>query len=276
MSHIKSFDWISEHINDENVRIVDCRFQLNDATAGEVAYRTVHLPNSAYMSLEKDLASPALHHGGRHPLPDIEILSEKLSSIGIDEKVTVVVYDDQNGAMASRLWWILRYLGHEKVFVMNGSYSTWEQKGFQVDSTIPTFQRRMFKPRIHSDMLVTVDEVRACLNNPNFTLIDSREAKRYKGLEEPIDSIAGHIPGALNLFWLDNSNHEGTWNEQKLQKKRLDHLPKDQSIIVYCGSGVTACPNVLALKEAGFKDVLLYAGSWSDWISYEDNPIAKE
>jgi thiosulfate/3-mercaptopyruvate sulfurtransferase len=274
MRYVKSFEWVIEHIHDVNIRIVDCRFQLNDPKAGEAAYQTSHIPNAVYVNLETNLSGQISEHGGRHPLPDIGELSEKLSQLGIDEKVTVIAYDDQNGAMASRLWWLLQYLGHEQVFVMSGSFSKWIDKGLPTDTKVPSFQRKNFHPKLQSHMLVSVNEVRENLNNPNTTLIDSREEKRYRGLEEPIDKIAGHIPGALNSFWQESIEKDGTWKDHLSQSERFQKIPKEQQVIVYCGSGVTACPNVLSLTEAGYKNVKLYLGSWSDWISYPDNPIS--
>ncbi|MBM7661356.1 thiosulfate/3-mercaptopyruvate sulfurtransferase [Bacillus mesophilus] len=275
MSHLKSMDWVAQHLNDENVRLIDCRFQLNNPQAGIDAYNRSHLPNAVYLDLEKDLSGPVKEHGGRHPLPNIEELANKLSQLGIDEKVTVVAYDDQNGAMASRCWWLLNYLGHENVFIMNGSFKSWENQQLPLSSEVPKMTKRNFRPTIQDQLLVSVDDVKSSLNNQHLTLIDSREEPRFKGEVEPIDKIAGHIPGALNYFWQDNINSGGTWKDSKDHEKRFEEIPKHQSIIVYCGSGVTACPNILALKEAGYKDVKLYAGSWSDWITYKDHPIGK-
>jgi thiosulfate/3-mercaptopyruvate sulfurtransferase len=273
MSFLKSFDWTLEHLDHPSVRIVDCRFQLSNSKVGAESYTVSHLPNAVYLNLEKDLSGPVKQHGGRHPLPDLDELSETLSRLGIDENVTVVAYDDQNGAMASRLWWILQYLGHQNSFVLNGSYQSWRQKGLPVDSAIPAFERRNFKPQPRLDMMATVHDVRDSLENRDIALIDSREEKRFKGIEEPIDKVAGHIPGALHYFWQDSLQQDGSWNEKNVLEERFQDLSKNQPIIVYCGSGVTACPNVLALKEAGFQDVKLYVGSWSDWISYSDHPI---
>jgi thiosulfate/3-mercaptopyruvate sulfurtransferase len=156
---------------------------------------------------------------------------------------------------------------------LNGSYQGWRQKGLPVDSAIPAFERRNFKPQPRLDMMATVHDVRNSLENRDIALIDSREEKRFKGIEEPIDKVAGHIPGALHYFWQDSLQQDGSWNEKNVLEERFQDLSKNQPIIVYCGSGVTACPNVLALKEAGFQDVKLYVGSWSDWISYSDHPI---
>jgi thiosulfate/3-mercaptopyruvate sulfurtransferase len=276
MSYLRSFDWALEHLNHQSVRFVDCRFQLSDPLVGAESYVASHLPNAVYLNLDKDLSGPVKQHGGRHPLPDLVELCETLSSMGIDENVTVLAYDDQNGAMASRLWWILQYLGHQNAFVLNGSYQSWRQKGLPVESDLPAFERRNFKPKPRLDMMATVHDVRNSLENQDIVLIDSREEKRFKGIDEPIDKVAGHIPGALHYFWQDSIQQDGSWNEKNVQEERFQDLSKNQPIIVYCGSGVTACPNVLALKEAGFQDVKLYIGSWSDWISYSDHPIESE
>jgi thiosulfate/3-mercaptopyruvate sulfurtransferase len=275
MRYVKSLEWVRDHIDNAGVRIVDCRFQLNNPTAGERAYELSHIPNAVYLNLDTDLSSPVTEHGGRHPLPNLDEFAEKLSTFGIDENVTVIAYDDQNGAMASRLWWLLHYIGHEQVFVMSGSFHMWVERGFPIDTKVPSFDKRNFKLHIQSHLLASTDEVRERLNDKTTTLIDSREEIRYKGIAEPIDKIAGHIPGAVNYFWQDGIESDGKWKDQNAQAHRFRHVPKDQQVIVYCGSGVTACPNVLSLKEAGYKDVKLYLGSWSDWISYPENPIAK-
>jgi thiosulfate/3-mercaptopyruvate sulfurtransferase len=275
MSYLKSFDWIVEHLNDDHVKMIDCRFQLNNPQAGIEAYKESHLPNALYLDLEKDLSGPVKEHGGRHPLPYIIDLSDKLSSLGIDENVTVVAYDDQNGAMASRCWWLLKYLGHDNAFIMNGSFQSWKSQQLPVSTEVPKVNKKTFKVNIQEHLLADVEDVRVSINNQNTILIDSREAQRYKGEVEPIDKVAGHIPGALHYFWQGNLNSDGTWKQTAEHVERFKELPKNQPIIVYCGSGVTACPNVLALKEAGYQDVKLYSGSWSDWITYKDHPIGK-
>jgi thiosulfate/3-mercaptopyruvate sulfurtransferase len=273
MKFLKSFEWLLNKIDDPNVRIIDCRFQLNEKEEGPKRYKESHIPNAVYMNLEEDLSGSLEKHGGRHPLPDLQALSNKLSTIGIDHHVEVICYDDQNGAMASRLWWLLQYLGHTKSYVLNGTFSLWKQKGNRVESKIPSFLNREFVPHINNELFASVTDVKNSLNKQGSILIDSREAKRYLGIEEPIDREAGHIPGALNSFWMEGIDANGIWKNVKSQQQRFSNVPKDREIIVYCGSGVTACPNVLALKEAGYERVKLYIGSWSDWISYPDNPI---
>ncbi|MFC4183991.1 sulfurtransferase [Saccharococcus thermophilus] len=274
MEHIVSQAWLAERLNKEDVRIIDCRFHLNDPKRGLAEYIEDHISGALYFDLEKDLSAPISKHGGRHPLPPVEEVAEKLGAAGIDETVTVVAYDDQNGAMAARCWWLLRYLGHERVYVLDGGYTKWKENGYPVTDEIPTVSPRSFQPRLQPSWLATVDDVRRAVREGSAVLIDSREWKRYAGIEEPIDRVAGHIPGAVHIFWKDGVTEDGYWKSPEQQAQRFASIRKDAPIIVYCGSGVTACPNVLALKEAGYTNVRLYAGSWSDWISYPDHPIA--
>jgi thiosulfate/3-mercaptopyruvate sulfurtransferase len=274
MKHIVSQAWLAERLHKEDVRIIDCRFYLNDPKRGLAEYIEDHIPGALYFDLEKDLSAPVSKHGGRHPLPPVEEVAEKLGAAGIDETVTVVAYDDQDGAMAARCWWLLRYLGHESVYVLDGNYTQWKEKGYPITTEIPTVPPRSFQPRLQPSWLATVDDVRHAVREGSAVLIDSREWKRYAGIEEPIDLVAGHIPGAVHMFWKDGIMDSGYWKDPEQQTQRFASIHKDAPIIVYCGSGVTACPNVLVLKEAGYTNVRLYAGSWSDWISYPDHPIA--
>ncbi len=276
MKHIIDADWLFSRMNDSDIRIIDCRFQLGNASLGLNEYMKEHIEGSIFYDLEKDLSGPVIKHGGRHPLPSIEDLVDKLSATGIDESVTVVAYDDQGGAFASRLWWLLSYLGHRNVYILDGGYSSWKEKGYPVNSDVPTFTRSNFKPEVRSNMVVDVDAVKKAIETKSAILIDSREKNRYLGIEEPIDKVAGHIPGAVNSFWKDGLNELGKWKKSKEQTSRFTTIVgEDDEIIVYCGSGITACPNIVALSEAGFDNVKLYSGSWSDWISYSENPIEK-
>jgi thiosulfate/3-mercaptopyruvate sulfurtransferase len=178
--------------------------------------------------------------------------------------------------MASRLWWLLTYLGHEKVCILNGGFTAWKQAGLPTTDAIPVFESKEFLPHLQSDMLVSMADVKNRIESgADFLLIDSREPIRYAGIEEPIDRKAGHIPTAVNSFWMDGVSAEGVFQGEKEQEARFCMFDKEKETIVYCGSGVTACPNVLALKMAGFQNVKLYAGSWSDWISYDENIVEK-
>lgn len=275
MDKIVGMDWVLEHLQDENVRLIDCRFLLGQPQAGREAYRKDHIPNAFYFDLEQDLSGPIQKHGGRHPLPAPATLAQKLGKIGIDENVHVIAYDDQGGAMASRLWWLLAYLGHEKASVMNGTYAQWKANGYPTTSAIPTAHPRSFHVHLQNHLIASMEEVKQKLHSPQTLLLDSREEKRYLGEEEPIDSVAGHIPGARHCFWKGVLQENGTWKNPDELKQHFAQLPPAEELIVYCGSGVTAAPNVLALQAAGYKNVKLYAGSWSDWISYKENPVAR-
>lgn len=176
--------------------------------------------------------------------------------------------------MASRFWWLLKYLGHDEVYILDKGYSAWKEAGYPVTEELPVEQQAVFTPKVRSEMLVNVEQVKDRLKRPGTVLVDSREEKRYLGLEETIDPVAGHIPGAKQYFWKEGLQASGGWKDDSEQKARFADLRNADELIVYCGSGVTACPNVLALSEAGFDNVKLYAGSWSDWISYKDNPVA--
>ncbi|GIO07153.1 thiosulfate sulfurtransferase [Brevibacillus reuszeri] len=263
--------WLKDHLDDENVVIADCRFALSAAEAGAEDYRVDHIPGALYFDLNRDLSGPKSEHGGRHPLPDPAKLASLFSKAGIDENVTVIAYDDQEMAMAGRLWWLLRYLGHDKVAVLNGGYAAWKQAGFESTADVPTPKPRTFTPNVRQDMLVDIQGVRE--RSGQTVLLDSRAAERYRGEVEPLDPKAGHIPGALSFFYKENLAADMTMLPvEKLQERIADFAKQD--IIVYCGSGVTACTNLLAFHAAGRTDVKLYAGSWSDWSSY-DLPVAK-
>lgn len=275
MKTIVSMNWLLARLYEPDLVIVDCRFQLADPDAGRKAYEESYIPRAVYLDLERDLSAPVREHGGRHPLPDIMTLAKRLGQLGIGNDTRVIAYDDQGGAMAARLCWLLKYMGHEQAYVMEQGFTAWEKAGYPVTSDQPPIQiPSHFEPTIQKDMLASIEEVQKASHQKTAVLIDSREPVRFAGIEEPIDNKAGHIPGAINRFWKHNLQADGRWLTVDELKQRFTDLPQDRDIIVYCGSGVTACPNVLALQEAGFRSVKLYAGSWSDWISYPENPIA--
>jgi thiosulfate/3-mercaptopyruvate sulfurtransferase len=273
MKFVLDKEWLLKNLNENNVRIVDCRFSLAEPEKGRKDYDISHISGAVFFDLEKDLSSDVGEHGGRHPLPNVDEFVGKLEQAGIDEHTVVVAYDNGEGAYSARFWWLLHYLGHEKVYVLNGGFKAWNEANFPVSAEIPIFARANFHVNIDAGLLADMEEVKAAaLGGNNVILIDSREEKRFLGIEEPIDKKAGHIPRSINKPWFEGLRH-GQYKSVEEQKQRFSEIDTENRVIVYCGSGVTAVPNFLALKEAGFEKVKLYVGSFSDWISYEENEI---
>ena len=274
MKNIVSMRWLLARMYEPDVAIVDCRFLLGQPDAGREAYEAGHIPGAVYLDLEKDLSAPVTKHGGRHPLPDLAALASRLAKAGIGSNNRIIAYDDQGGMNASRLWWLLRYMGHEQAYIMDEGFSAWQNAKFPVTTDVPVQIPSSFDLNLQPQMLASVEDVQQASASGSAVLIDSRDARRYAGLEEPIDAKAGHIPGAVNYFWKDILGADSRWSGVEALEERFVKLGKNDAIIVYCGSGVSACPNVIALEEAGFSNVKLYSGSWSDWISYEGNAVA--
>ncbi|WAL62406.1 sulfurtransferase [Thermocoleostomius sinensis] len=265
--------WLHNNLSDPRLVVIDCRFNLAAPQQGRQQYETGHIPGAYFLDLNQDLSGPVHQHGGRHPLPDPNELAKKLSCFGIysgngQEPSWVVVYDDSRFAFASRLWWLLRYMGHDHVAVLDGGLSAWQQAGYALSTVIPPWRSGHFVPRLRLDRVVDIETVRQRKDLPSVVLIDSREGERYRGEWEPIDPIAGHIPGALNYPWQDVTDAQGYARSVLEQQQRWATLPQHEERIVYCGSGVTACVNVLSLEMAGISHSQLYVGSWSDWCSY--------
>lgn len=271
-SPLVSAAWLHHHLNDPQVIIVDCRFALMQPDLGQQQYQEAHIPGAYYLDLNRDLSSPVTQHGGRHPLPEVTALAAKLSAMGIvsdaAEPTLVVAYDDSRFAFAARLWWLLRYLGHDRVAVLDGGFTAWRAAGYPVTSEIPVSQAGNFIPQLQSEAVVDIEQVKARKNLPEVILVDAREGERYRGEREPIDPVAGHIPGAVNYPWQDVTDAQGFAKAIAEQQQRWQGVEAAEEVMVYCGSGVTACVNLLSLELAGIKTGKLYAGSWSDWCSY--------
>ncbi|MEA5598371.1 sulfurtransferase [Rivularia sp. UHCC 0363] len=269
-SFIVSNKWLFEHLNDTDIVLMDCRFSLANSQQGKQEYQTSHIPGSYYLDLNQDLSSSVQQHGGRHPLPNPTQFADKLSAMGVNFGQTLVIaYDDSRLAFASRLWWLLRYLGHEQVAVLNGGFSGWFASNYPVTDIVPSQRNGKFTPQLQTQMIVDRESVINRKDSPQTALVDSRESDRYQGITEPIDKIAGHIPGALNYPWKDVTDERGCLLPEQQQRDRWSELEPNREIMVYCGSGVTACVNLLSLELAGIHTGKLYPGSWSDWISYE-------
>jgi thiosulfate/3-mercaptopyruvate sulfurtransferase len=273
-SNVVQVDWLARHLDDPSVVVVDCRFDLANPDGGRAAYAEAHIPGAAYLDLERDLSGPKGQHGGRHPLPAVDQFSRTLGALGIDEAVTVVAYDVPQTGIAPRLWWMLRYLGHDRVHVLNGGWPAWRAARLPVNRDVgPKRAARKFVARPRPDFTVTVQEVRRIAPEGGARLVDSRAAERYRGEVEPLDPVAGHIPGAVNLPWNETLDEAGRLKPRAALAERFAGF-RGGEVVVYCGSGVTACANLLAMEEAGLHGARLYPGSWSDWCSYPDNPVA--
>jgi thiosulfate/3-mercaptopyruvate sulfurtransferase len=273
VENTKDLLWLESNYLNENVRIIDCRFKLGEPLYGIEAYKENHIPGAIYFDLEKELSGEVKKHGGRHPLPNIEDFIRKLEQSGIENNTTVIVYDDGEGAFAARCWWLLKYIGHNDAFILNGGYKGWKKQNLPVTDEVIAFSLKKYHPQVQNDLIATVEEVRKISRQEREgVLIDSRARDRYLGLTEPIDKIPGHIPGAVNHEWTEALD-EGSFLPREEQQKRWEGLDRDMPIIVYCGSGVTATPNILSLWVAGYQNAKLYPGSYSDWISYEEHEV---
>ena len=269
---------ISE-LGDPDLVIVDCRFSLEDTEQGRRNYLNSHIPGAVYAHLGEDLSSPVITgKSGRHPLPSLEIFTETLSDWGISSSVQVVAYDDAGGALAaSRLWWLLQWVGHYAVAVLDGGWQEWLNSGGSVRTGLEERPSRLFIPRTRRRRLVETDEIVAKLDDPDLLLIDSRAKERFTGEEEPIDPVAGHIPGAQLSPHLEVINAEGKFHAKDELRQHFRALFGERSArdaIFYCGSGVTAAQNILATAHAGLGDARLYAGSWSEWVTDPNHPVA--
>ena len=257
--------------------IVDCRFDLHDPTKGEKEYMEDHIPDALYAHLERDLSAPLTGSNGRHPLPTAESLSDVLTRWGIAADVQVVAYDASGGPFASRLWWCLRYLGHKAVAVLDGGYHSWKQAGFPTQGGGENRSPRTFIPRIQSNLRVDITQLTSQIGSANLLLLDARAPERYRGEEEPLDPVAGHIPGAINRFWELNLDDAGQFLPPEMLRAQFEVLfgkTSPSSIIGYCGSGVTSCHNLLAMEYAGLHGARLYPGSWSEWCADPTRPVA--
>lgn len=267
---------LERHLDDPRWRVVDCRFDLGDPEAGLAAWRQAHIPGAAYAHLERDLAGPAGPGRGRHPLPDPGTLGDWLGAQGIDGDTQVVCYDADSGAFAARLWWLLRWLGHDAVAVLDGGLARWRAEARYTDAVIPDPAPADFPVRPRDGPLVAAA---AELEDPatGVVVVDARAAQRFRGEHEPIDPVAGHVPAARNRPFPDNLDADGHWlppAELRAEWSRLLGPAEPGQVAHMCGSGVTACHNVLAMEHAGLRGSRLYAGSWSEWITDPRRPVA--
>ncbi|MCB1960027.1 MAG: sulfurtransferase [Rhodocyclaceae bacterium] len=257
--------------------VVDCRHDLAQPDFGRAAYLKGHLPGAHFLHLDDDLSGPKTGVNGRHPLPDPQRLAARLGELGIDANTQVVAYDDTGGMYAARLWWLLNWLGHRKVAVLDGGFRAWCSTLQVLDRDAPVASPRSFIPTLQA-LAVDVDHVRAHCRSDAMTLIDARSPDRYRGENETIDPVGGHIPGAINRFFKDNLGPDGCFKAADQLRREFDTLlagRDPERVVNQCGSGVTACHNLLAMQIAGLPGAKLYPGSWSEWCADPARPVAR-
>ena len=277
-STVVSTAQLAQHLSDPNWVVIDCRFTLTHTEAGRIAYAHGHIPGARYAHLDEDLSGSKNGVNGRHPLPDTQAFAQKLGAWGVDDQTQVVVYDDSFGAIAVRLWWMLRWLGHDAVALLDGGLPKWQREQLPLTSDVPQVIPKFFVPRVRNDMLADTDAVLNASCTRSALIVDARAEMRFIGEIEPLDPVAGHVPGAKNLPFDDNLALDGTLlpaaELRELYTALLDGKSPEQ-VIHMCGSGVTTCHNLLAMEIAGLKGGKLYAGSWSEWIADPSRPVAK-
>lgn len=268
-----STDQLEAHLGDWAV--VDCRSDLANEHAGLEAYRAAHIGGAVYASLAHDLSGTRTGTNGRHPLPAVEAMARTFSAMGVGNQTQVVAYDADNGMYASRLWWMLRYLGHDAVAVLDGGFSKWTREGRPTRGGDEKRAAATFTARVRKEWLVTLAEMLEGTAR-SALLVDARAPERFEGRSETIDRAAGHIPGAVNRFFKDNVAPDGTMRPAADLRREFDAIlggrPPDQ-VVMYCGSGVTACQNLLALEHAGVSGSRIFLGSWSEWSADPARPI---
>jgi thiosulfate/3-mercaptopyruvate sulfurtransferase len=260
------------------VAVVDCRFKLDDPGWAARAFLDGHVPGAVFADLERDLSGAKTGNNGRHPLPDPLTLSHTLGALGISNTTQVIAYDQDAGMYASRLWWLLRWMGHSSVAVLDGGFAKWVSEARPVSSIREEPAHVSFSGTPQPGMIVSADDVGRLIHNPEWRLIDARAPERYRGEIEPIDRVPGHIPTATNHFFGSNVDAANTFlPADALKKKLIDSMAgvRSDHVVCYCGSGVTACQNVLAMEHVGLPGAKLYPGSWSEWASDERRPIAR-
>ena len=270
---------LAPHVADTDWLVVDCRFELGKPETGERAYAAGHIPHAIYAHLDRDLAAPVTLQTGRHPLPSPEKFAATLGSWGLTPATQVVAYDADNAAYAARLWWLLRWVGHEAVAVLDGGFKAWTAAGLPTTTEVSPRRAGHFVARPNRDMWYDAREVAERVQRADWRLLDARAPERFAGQVEPIDPVAGHVPGARNHPFASNLDSDSRFATVQELRRRFEQSQAgvaDDHTIVMCGSGVTACHLLLAMEAAGKRGARLYAGSWSEWIRDPSRGVAKE
>lgn len=270
-------DRLARHLGDRSFALVDCRFRLDDLGWGVREYEARHIPGAVFADLDRDLAGEKTGANGRHPLPEPAAFAQTLSRLGIDAAVQVVAYDQDVGMYASRFWWMLRWLGHDKVAVLDGGFAKWVAENRETAAGREWRPARIFTGTARAEMVATARDVAAVAGRPDWRLVDARAPERFRGETETIDKKSGHIPGATNHFFKWNVDEGNTLRGPEEVRARFEQTLGGTSpdrVVCYCGSGVTACQNLLAMEHVGLRGAKLYPGSWSEWSSDPARPTA--
>lgn len=273
-----SADTLKQSFDAPLLAIVDCRFDLREPSAGERAYALGHIAGAAYAHLERDLSDLGKQGRGRHPLPDADRFCAALGRWGITPAHQVVAYDGRDGALAARLWWMLRLLGHTRAAVLEGGLDAWLRAGGRMEAGGARARSSEYRARFSVREVVSTAVLAARLANGSTTLIDARARERFRGDVEPLDRVAGHIPGGLNRPYIENLTPDGMFKPAPELHAEFERLiqPRDpRDVVLMCGSGVTACHNLLAMEHAGLPGASIYAGSWSEWCSDSSRPVGR-
>ncbi|GBG00980.1 sulfurtransferase [Azospira sp. I13] len=268
---------LASHLGDPAWVVVDCRHDLANPATGETAYAQGHIPGAVFLHLDRDLSGPKSGRNGRHPLPEVAALAATLGRVGLGPGIQVVAYDDCGGMMAGRLWWLLRWLGHEAVALLDGGLPAWTAAGGALTAELPAPAVRTFTPAPRGWVLSAV-EVLDGLGQPGRIIVDARAPDRFRGENETVDPVGGHIPGARNRFFRDNLGSDGRFKPaEQLRQEWAETLAgfAPEAVVHQCGSGVSACHNLLAMEIAGLPGSRLYAGSWSEWCADPARPVAR-
>jgi thiosulfate/3-mercaptopyruvate sulfurtransferase len=268
---------LADHLDDTQWVVFDTRHDLMDVEKGRKAYAAGHIPGAYFLHVDDDLAGPKTGRNGRHPLPDIHEFAARMNERGVTPESRVVVYDDLGGNFAVRLWWMLRWLGHERVALLDGGYPLWAKEGRAISTEVPPPRKGAFSPRPRLGATVDTPFVERFREDPAVRLLDARAAERFAGLQEPIDPVAGHVPGAVNRFWQKNLQPDGRFKTAQSLRTELEAAlggASAEKAVHMCGSGVTACHNMFAMELAGLSGGRLYPGSWSEWCADPARPVA--
>lgn len=274
MKNFKNKEWLIKNLNNDNLIILDARAELNDSSAGYNQYKNGHIKGAQYVDLDEIMTGKIEEHGGRHPLPPMDEFINNMRELGINNDSIIIVYDNGDLAMAGRLWWLLKYAGLEEVYVLEGGYEDWVNSNLEIiQEVIKARKSRDLTLNVDTSLIADIKDVKIAIDSDKIAIVDSRTFDRYSGEIEPLDRVAGHIPTALNYPWVDLIRENKKDIDQL--KEYFKELFDFDEILVHCGSGITGTVNMLFMEEIGLKPKL-YAGGYSDWVSYIDNEVIRD